>query len=103
MAVRPAGQSIEQVAALVGEKQRPYDRSEWALKSLADVDLSPHIAALTQPVTFVRPKDGLWEHTARAAALKPGSRLVSREDWVYGLFDADPAGVAAVLRDSLDN
>ncbi|MBP6514014.1 MAG: alpha/beta fold hydrolase [Steroidobacteraceae bacterium] len=103
MGVKPAGQSIEQVAALVGEKQRPYDRSEWALKSLAEVDLSPHIAALTQPVTFVRPKDGLWEHTARAAALKPGSRLVSREDWVYGLFDADPAGVAAVLRDSLDN
>lgn len=28
--------------------------------------------------------------------------LVDREDRVYGMFDADPAGVAAQLRELLD-
>ena len=54
------------------------------------------------PGAFLRPKDGLWEATGRAAAIRPDWPRVDREDWSYGMFDADPAGVAAELRRLLD-
>jgi hypothetical protein len=50
----------------------------------------------------VRPRDGLWENGAMAAALLPGTRLVDAPQWGYGFFDADPAGVARLLREILD-
>jgi pimeloyl-ACP methyl ester carboxylesterase/catechol 2,3-dioxygenase-like lactoylglutathione lyase family enzyme len=102
MRARPPGQTLEQVASIVTEKQRAGRHGEWAIKALAAVDLADQLAALTVPGALVRPKDGLWDATGRAAAIRPDWPLVDREDWIYGMFDADPAGVAALLRELLD-
>ena len=98
MRVRPPGQALDQVASIVAEKQRAGRRSEWAIKALAAANLE----GLTVPDAFLRPRDSLWDATGRAAALRPDWPLVDREDWTYGMFDADPAGVAAALRALLD-
>jgi pimeloyl-ACP methyl ester carboxylesterase len=102
MRVRPPGQSVDQVASIVMEKQRPGRHGEWAIKALAEADIAGQLQSLEVPGALVRPKDGLWDATGRAAALRPDWPLVDREDWVYGMFDADPAGVAALLRELLD-
>ena len=98
MRVRPPGQSLDQVASIVAEKQRAGRHGEWALRALAGADIAGQLGALRVPGAFVRPRDGLWDATGRAAALRPDWPLVDREDWAYGLFDADPQGVASLLR-----
>jgi pimeloyl-ACP methyl ester carboxylesterase len=102
MGVRPEGQSIEEAARIVAEKQRNPTHTEWALASLADYPLAEELPRLARPVLVLRPKDGLWEQTARAAALVPAATLLSREDWSHGIFDAHGAAIAAAIRPFLD-
>lgn len=100
--VRPPGQSVEQAARIVAEKQRAGSRAGWAMAAVRDYDPLPQLRALRVPVVLVRPKDGLWEATGDAAKVITGSTLVDAPQWSYGLFDADPDGVAALLRRYLD-
>lgn len=101
MSVRPAAQSLEQVASTVADKQAPA-HSEWAIRALVDYPLAERLAAVAQPALIVRPKDSLWEGTAQAAKLLPGATLVDRPEWGYGLFDAAPDEIAALVRGHLD-
>jgi pimeloyl-ACP methyl ester carboxylesterase len=101
MSVRPAGQSLEQVARTVADKQATA-HSEWAIRALVDYPLTERLADVTQPTLIVRPKDSLWDGTAQAAKLVNGATLVERPEWGYGLFDAAPAEVAALVREYLD-
>ncbi len=102
MRVRPGGQSLEQAARIVAEKQRAGPRAGWALAALQRYDAAPRLRTISRPVTVVRPQDGLWDEGASAAGLIPGARLVDAPQWTFGLFDADPAGVARVIREALD-
>jgi pimeloyl-ACP methyl ester carboxylesterase len=101
MSVRPPGQSLEQVARTVADKQAPA-HSEWAIRALVDHPLERRLAELTQPTLIVRPKDSLWDGTAAAAKLVPGAVLVDRPAWGYGLFDAAPDEIASLVREFLD-
>jgi pimeloyl-ACP methyl ester carboxylesterase/catechol 2,3-dioxygenase-like lactoylglutathione lyase family enzyme len=102
MSVRPEGQTLEQAARIVAEKQRNPTHTEWALAALADYPLAEELPRLTQPVLVLRPKDGLWEQTARATSLVPGATLLSREDWSHGIFDAHGPAIVAAIRPFLD-
>jgi pimeloyl-ACP methyl ester carboxylesterase/catechol 2,3-dioxygenase-like lactoylglutathione lyase family enzyme len=101
MSVRPPGQSLEQVARTVADKQAPA-HSDWAIRALLDYPLAERLAGLAQPTLIVRPRDALWEPTAAAAKLVPGATLVERPQWGHGLFDAAPDEFAVLLRDHLD-
>jgi pimeloyl-ACP methyl ester carboxylesterase/catechol 2,3-dioxygenase-like lactoylglutathione lyase family enzyme len=101
MRVRAAGQSLEQVARTVADKQAPA-HSEWAIRALVDYPLTERLAGVTQPTLIVRPKDSLGDGTAQAAKLVTRATLVQRPEWGYGLFDAAPAEVAALVREYLD-
>jgi pimeloyl-ACP methyl ester carboxylesterase len=102
MSVRPPGQSLEQAARIVAEKQRAGSRAAWGIAALQAYDAEPRLRALTQPVTLIRPKDGLWEEGAAAAKLIRGATLVDAPDWGFGLFDAYPLEVAGRIRAALD-
>jgi pimeloyl-ACP methyl ester carboxylesterase/catechol 2,3-dioxygenase-like lactoylglutathione lyase family enzyme len=102
MSVRPPGQSLEQAARIVAEKQRAGSRAAWAMVAMQGYDPEPRLRAISRPVTIIRPKDGLWEEGAAAATLIPGARLIDEPGWGFGLFDAYPAEVARRIRDSLD-
>ena len=102
MSVRPPGQSLEQAARIVAEKQRAGGRAAWAMVAMQGYDPEPRLRSLRLPVTIIRPKDGLWEEGAVAARLIPGARLVDEPGWGFGLFDAYPAEVARRIRETLD-
>lgn len=102
MSVRPVGQSLEQAARLVAEKQRAGSRASQAMAALAAYDATPMLRSIRVPTVLVRPRDGLWDNTAAAAALIPDARLVDMPQWSYGFFDADPAGAAKVILEALD-
>ena len=102
MSVRPPGQSVEAAARIVAEKQRNAVNTEWALAALASYPLADELRQVQQPVLFVRPKDGLWEQSAAAAALLPKATIIDHADWAYGIFDANGTGIAAAIAPFLD-
>ncbi|MBM4238605.1 MAG: alpha/beta fold hydrolase [Gammaproteobacteria bacterium] len=102
MSVRPLGQSLEQAARLVAEKQRAGTRASYAMAALASYDAAPMLRSIRVPTILIAPKDGLAANTAAAAALIPGSKLIDMPQWSYGFFDADPAGTARVILEALD-
>ena len=101
MSVRPPGQSLEQAARIVAEKQRAGSRAGFAMTALAAYDAEPMLRSIRVPTVLIRPKDGLWDNTAAAAQLIPGATLIDAPQWSYGFFDADPAGAARLILESL--
>lgn len=95
-AAKAEAQSIEDIARLVAEKQRPGRHYEWALRSAMELDLAPLLDAVRQPALVIAPHDGLEAGSAVAAA-RLRARLIDRPDWRYGLFDAAPAELAALI------
>jgi pimeloyl-ACP methyl ester carboxylesterase/catechol 2,3-dioxygenase-like lactoylglutathione lyase family enzyme len=102
MSVRPPGQSLEQAARIVAEKQRAGLKAGWAMSAIAGQDPEPLLRAIARPTLIIRPKDGLWDAGAQAASWIAGARLEDAPQWGFGLFDAYPADVAASLRRFLD-
>lgn len=102
MGVRPPGQTLEQAARIVAEKQRAGTRAGWAMAAVAGYDAATQLTQVAVPTTLIRARDGLWDDGAAAVRLIPGARLVDVPNWGYGLFDADPQGVAAEIRRALD-
>ena len=102
MSVRPPGQTLEQAARIVAEKQRAGTRAGWAMAAVAAYEPTERLKLIRAPTTLIRPKDGLWEAGAEAAKQIPGAVLVDAPQWGFGLFDADPEGVAAMIRAALD-
>ncbi|MFO1426459.1 MAG: hypothetical protein U1F11_05710 [Steroidobacteraceae bacterium] len=77
MGACPPGQSLEQAARIVAEKQRAGSRAGWAMAAMRDYDPLPRLPLIRASTTIVRPKDSLWDDGANAAKLNPW-RLVDR-------------------------
>jgi pimeloyl-ACP methyl ester carboxylesterase len=95
--VKPAGQSLDDVARIVAEKQRVGRHGEWALLSAMEVDFAPLLPRLRQPALVLAPHDGLEDEGAAAARLMPRAELVDMPRLAYGLFDSAPAEIAAPI------
>ena len=54
-----------------------------------------------QPTLVLRPRDDLWDATARARGSLPDARFVDLADFGHGLFDVAPAVVASQVREFL--
>lgn len=91
---RPEGQSLEEVARLVAEKERPGLYAEWALRSAIEADLGAILRAIDVPTLVAGPHDGLIEETRATAALVSGSHWVEWPDLAYGLFDVAEERIA---------
>jgi len=91
---RAPGQSLDDVARLVAEKQRAGLYGEWALAAAMETDLGPALASIRQPALVLAPHDGLEDESRAAAKLMPDARLVELPGHAYGLFDAAPAEIA---------
>lgn len=98
---RAPGQSMDDVARLVAEKQRGGRFYEWALHSAMEVDLAALADQVKRPALVIAPHDGLQAASAEAAQ-RMDARLIERPDWKYGLFDADPAGLSELVNPFLD-
>jgi pimeloyl-ACP methyl ester carboxylesterase len=91
---RPQGQSVDDVARIVAEKQRVGQYGEWALLSALADDLAPVFSGVRQPTLLLAPHDGLEDETRAAARLIAKSTLEELPSLAYGLFDAAPAMLA---------
>lgn len=100
---RANGQTLEQIARLVAEKERPGLHGEWALQSAIEADLDTILASIEVPTLVAAPHDGLVGETRAAAALIANSQLIEWPDLAYGLFDVAAGRIAAAVAAFLDS
>ncbi|MFN2098483.1 alpha/beta fold hydrolase [Altererythrobacter sp. MF3-039] len=95
---RPEGQSWDDVARLVSEKQRAGRWGGWALLSALEIDLTEKLQSIDKPVLVIAPHDGLDPQSRAAAEVIPAAQLIELPDLAYGLFDATPERIADPAR-----
>jgi pimeloyl-ACP methyl ester carboxylesterase len=98
---RGPGVSLELLAQSFVEKLRAGPRAAWGAAAVMSHALRERLAAVTQPVLVLRPRDDLWEATGRVRELRPGFRCVDLPDLGFGLFDLVPERLATLLREFL--
>lgn len=101
--VKPQGQSLDDVARLVAEKQRAGRFGEWALAAAMAADMTPTLRAVRHPTLVLAPHDGLEKASHAAAGLIPNARLVDLPALSYGLFDSAPQELASRMAAFLDS
>ena len=95
---RPEGQTWDDVANMVAEKQMAGRFGGWALLSAMQEDLTPKLKSITKPVLVIAPHDGLDPQSVAAAAIIPDAQLIEWPNIAYGLFDAIPQQIADTIR-----
>lgn len=98
---RGPGQSRASVLATFAEKLRPGVRELGARAVLAH-DTAAALTAAELPLLIVRPRDDLWEATARARQLRPDAAYVELPQYGHGLFHAAPGVMDETLRAFFD-
>lgn len=100
---RGAGVSFEQLAAGFAEKLHNGPRAWWGASAAVNYPAVERLPRITQPVMVLRPKDDLWDITARAQELMPEAKFVDLPELGFGLFDVAPEVVARHVRAFLDD
>jgi len=98
---RGPGVSLELLAQFFIEKLRAGPRAAWGAQAVMNHPLRERLGAVTQPVLVLRPRDDLWEATARVREVLRGARCVDLPDLGFGLFDLVPERLATLLREFL--
>lgn len=100
--VRPYGQSRQDIARVVAEKQRGGAYRDWAYLSIFDQDMTSTLKSITQPTLVVIPHDGLENESMAAAVTIESAKTLSYPNYGYGLFDAFPKTLAKRVLQFLD-
>lgn len=94
------GQDFHSIARSFHAKMRPGARERGPQAILA-YDMTADLHGLAHPVMIMRPRDDLWEATARVKALLPEVPWVDLPDYGHGLFEVAPAMMHELTRDFL--
>lgn len=96
-----AGAPIELLTAAFVEKLRNGMHPAWLAYAAMQYAVRERLSLITQPVLLVRPRDELWDATARAREVLPKARSVEFSDQGPGLFELAPELVAEATKDFL--
>lgn len=80
---------------------RSPDWQRWGEEAAAQYPLRERLARLTQRLLVLRPRDDLWQPTARVREAQPSVRLSDLELSGTELFGAAPGRVAETVREFL--
>lgn len=94
------GQDFHSIGRSFHAKMRPGAR-ERGPEAILAYDMAPDLRSLAHPVMIMRPRDDLWEATARVRALLPDVPWVDLPDYGHGLFEVAPAMMHELTRDFL--
>jgi pimeloyl-ACP methyl ester carboxylesterase len=80
---------------------RPPEPLKWALEAAAQYPLRERLARLTQRLLVLRPRDDLWEATARVREVLSAARLAELEQPASEVFGSAPQRAAEAVREFL--
>jgi pimeloyl-ACP methyl ester carboxylesterase len=75
--------------------------AEWSVSAAVSYAVEERLVAIGQPVFVLRPKDDLWEPTARVRQFLPKARYLDVPEHGQSVFEQSPDGVARALKDFL--
>lgn len=98
---RGPGQTRDDLLKSFAEKMRPTARLQGA-RAIVAFDMTKALHAVRQSLLIVRPRDDLWEATARAAALRPDAPCVNLPDFGHGLWSVASERMVQILKEFFD-
>ena len=102
VAARGPGVTLGQLAAEFADKLHNGARAYFATRALYHWPAAERLKLIRQPTLVLRPKDELWEATARARPLLAGAEWQELPDHGAGLYGVAPGPIAARVRKFLD-
>jgi pimeloyl-ACP methyl ester carboxylesterase len=94
---RGPGVTLEQLAGSFAEKLRNGPNAWWGANAVMNWPARKRLRLVRQPVLALRPRDDLWEATARARGLLPDARFVDLPDFGFGVFEVAPEAIAGQI------
>ncbi|MCP5360820.1 MAG: alpha/beta fold hydrolase [Sinobacteraceae bacterium] len=98
---RGPGVTLEQLARGFAEKLRNGPQAWWGASAAIDYPARERLAQLQMPVRVLRPKDDLWEATARVGGVLRGAQVIDLAQYGHGLFEVAPQAVVEAIADFL--
>jgi pimeloyl-ACP methyl ester carboxylesterase len=98
-AEREAAKRVSRPAPAVDDGR--HLTSEWSVSAALSYPVGDRFGSLTQPVLVLRPKDDLWDATARVRELLPKARYVDLPEHGLSLFEGAPEIAAHAMKDFL--
>lgn len=80
---------------------RPVEPQRWGAEAVAEYPLRQRLAKLAQRLLVLRPRDDLWEASARVREVLPGARVIDLELGGSALLGPGAAQAADAVRDFL--
>lgn len=98
---RQAARSQAQPAASSESPFRPADAPRWVLETAGQYPLRERLARVSQRLLVLRPRDDLWEATARVREALPATRLVELPQSGLEALAQAPQRIAEAAREFL--
>lgn len=96
------GRTLPQLAAEVADALKSGPAAAWGERAAHEWPAAARLAKLAPPTLVMRPRDALWEATARARPQLPQASWEELPDLGAGLFGVAPADLAGRVRRFLD-
>lgn len=96
-----AGVPLETLARTFADAMRNGQQARWGMQAAMQYPSRERLCRIAQPVLTLRPKDDLWEATARMRELLPKGRMVDLAEQGAGIFAIAPEVVASSVADFL--
>jgi pimeloyl-ACP methyl ester carboxylesterase len=100
---RGPGTTLEECAESLAERLHNGVSASWATSAASSFAANERLPLLRQPVLVIRPKDELWDASARARALLRSARVIDLPEQGAGLFSVAPQLVAQHAREFLNS
>jgi pimeloyl-ACP methyl ester carboxylesterase len=87
---RGPGVTLEMLANSFAAKLHNGSSAWWGATAVMNWPAAERLALVKQPVLVLRPKDDLWEATARAKSVLKSARLIDLPNHGHGVFEVAP-------------
>ena len=98
------GRTLDMIGRIFYARHLQVKLANWGRRAAANYNARAILDGLDKPIMVLRPRDELWDMTARVAAhLKHASSFVhDLPDWGYGFLEVHAPEAAALARNFLD-
>jgi pimeloyl-ACP methyl ester carboxylesterase len=94
---RGPGVTLDMLAQSFAAKLYNGPQAWWGANAVMQWPARERLALVKQPVLILRPKDDLWDATARAKDAFGNARSVDLPDFGHGLFEVAPQAIAGTV------